>query len=72
MKIRSSIEGLHSFTFRVNRVIDCFVICALVFKLFFILYISQITRVVIWGETYSDIRVDDAKSGELPNQTLVS
>ena len=33
---------------------------------------SQITRLVIWGEAYSANCVDDAKAGELPNQTLVS
>ena len=31
---------------------------------------SQITRLVIWGETYSDKRVDDAQSGELPNHIV--
>ena len=31
---------------------------------------SQITRLVIWGETYPADREDDTKAGELPNQTI--
>ena len=33
---------------------------------------SQITRLVIWGETYPADREDDTKAGELPNQVFVS